>query len=172
MRRPVVLEVAALTKRCQVSWVVVAGVLVEMRRSEYDKGCGQGRGHETSQRRLPRSKLGQVRQCPRSPALVVAPALFVRVPPETVRSDDNVMSMWPPAALAVGLTLNLRISNQRQCSRPKQVPGEGRIAAFDEPETLQLHPQLCRRRGQLVNTCCGDDLFGFGPGCKVCLSSA
>ena len=100
MFRPVMLQVAALTKRCQVSWVVVAGVLVEMRRSEHDKGCGQGRDHEASQRRLPRSKLGQVRQSPRSPAAVVAPALFVGVPPKALGSDDNVMSVWPPAALA------------------------------------------------------------------------
>ena len=94
------LQVAALTKRCQVSWVVVAGVLVEMRRSEHDKGRGQRRGGEARQYRLPRSKLGQVRQSPRSPATVVAPTLFVGVPPQALGSDDNVMSVWSPAALA------------------------------------------------------------------------
>lgn len=100
MCRPVMLQVAALTKRCQVSWVVVAGVLVEMRRSEHDKGRGQGRGGEAIQYLLTRSKLGQVRQSPRSPAAVVAPALFVGVPPQALGSDDNVVSVWSPAVFA------------------------------------------------------------------------
>ena len=100
MRRPVVLQVTALTKRCEVSWVVVAGVLVEMRRSEHDKGRMQGRGGEARQYRLSRSELGQFRQSPRSPAAVVAPVLLVGVPPQALGSDDNVISVWSPAVLA------------------------------------------------------------------------
>ena len=100
MRRPVMLQVAALTKRCQVSWVIVAGVLVEMRCSEHDKGRGQRHGGEARQYRLPSSKRGQVRQSPGSPATVVAPALFFGVPPQALGSDDNVISVWSPAVLA------------------------------------------------------------------------
>lgn len=136
MRRPVVLQVAALTKRCQVSWVVVAGILVEMGRSEHDKGRGQGRGGEASQRRLPRSKLGQFGQRPRLPAAVVAPALFVGVPPQALRSDDNVTSVWSPAVLATTPGA-IEADNLRQLSPVDRV--EPTLAGADRHDDSMSH---------------------------------
>ena len=100
MRGPVMLQVTALTKRCQIPWVVVAGILVEVRCSEHDKGRGQGWCRKARQRRLPGSKLEQVRQNPRSAAAVVAPTLSVCIPPQAIGTHDNVISMWSPAELA------------------------------------------------------------------------